>query len=344
MFLKSEKKYLILNCKKEMYSGSSILVTGAAGFIGSCFTNLISSTENYKTVVALDKLDYCSRIGNIETKEKVKFIRGDICNTDLINFILNQFEIDTVIHFAAQTHVDNSFDNSFEFTVNNVMGTHNLIDCCKKYGKVIKFVHMSTDEVYGEIALNESTGYDENRILAPSNPYAATKAGAEHIVNSYHQSYNFPVVIVRANNNYGPGQYPEKLIPKFCVYIKKEKKMTIHGKGISRRNFIHVQDTCEAIKLILEKGKLGEIYNIGSDNEYSVNEIAELMRDIMCPNKSFDQVVDYVQDRKFNDVRYFLNADKLKKLGWEGEKIPFIQGLKETIKWYEERMSEYDCI
>jgi len=324
-----------------MYSGSSILITGGAGFIGSCFTNLIASNGDYKTIIVLDKLDYCSRVKNINENQKVELICGDIGNSDLVNFILNHYKIDTVVHFAAQTHVDNSFDNSFEFTMNNVVGTHNLVNCCHKYGKVNKFVHMSTDEVYGEIALNETTGYDENRILAPSNPYAASKAGAEHIVSSYFQSYKFPAVIVRANNNYGPGQYPEKLIPKFCVHIKKGKKLPIHGKGISRRNFIHVQDTCEAIQLIMEKGIFGEIYNIASDNEYSVREISDLIRSIMCPEKSFDEVVEYVQDRKFNDVRYFLNANKLKKLGWKGEKISFADGLIETIKWYEERLDEY---
>lgn len=327
-----------------MYLGESILITGGAGFIGSNFCNFILKYENYSKIVILDKLEYCSRLENLDKNEKIKFIKGDILNEELIDFILNNYEIDTVVHFAAQTHVDNSFDNSINFTVNNIVGTHNLINRCHKYGKIKRFVHMSTDEVYGEIKLKELEGYNEKTILSPSNPYAATKAGAEHIVNSYFVSYNFPVVIVRSNNVYGPGQYPEKLIPKFCVYLQKEKKMTIHGNGINRRNFIHVRDVCEAINLILKKGKLGEIYNIGSNNEYNVLEISEMLRNIICPDKTIENVTEYVKDRNFNDIRYFLNIEKLKNIGWEGEKIPFREGILETVEWYKQRLHEYDDI
>lgn len=321
----------------------SILITGGAGFIGSQFMNLIISLNKYNNIIMLDKLDYCSRLANIES-DNYKFIKGDILNNDLVLFILNEYKITEIVHFAACTHVDNSFDNSIEFTINNVLGTHNLIDCARQYGKINRFVHMSTDEVYGEISLDADKGYDENQVLDPSNPYSASKSAAEHIVKSYFHSYKFPVIIVRANNVYGPGQYPEKLIPKFCVYLLKNKKLTIHGEGKSRRNFIHVEDLCEAIYIILEKGSVGQVYNVSSSNEYDVIEIAQQLRNIICPENKLEDIIEYVEDRKFNDIRYFLNSEKLKSLGWKGETRDFNDSLIKVVEWYRDRLDEYSQI
>ena len=321
----------------------SILITGGAGFIGSNFVNKIIEKKIYTNVIVLDKLDYCSRLQNI-IYDTFKFIKGDILNEDLILYILNEYNITDVFHFAASTHVDNSFDNSIDFTINNVLGTHKLIDACRKYSNINKFIHMSTDEVYGEININALKGYNENQILEPTNPYAATKAAAEHIVKSYFHSYKFPIIIVRANNIYGPGQYPEKLIPKFCLYLLKNKKLTIHGSGKSRRNFLHVYDLCESLYLILNKGKIGECYNISSDNEYDVLEIADKLRLLITPEKSMNDIILFVDDRKFNDTRYFLDSTKLKNLGWIENSIDFHNSLIELVNWYKERLHEYDYI
>jgi UDP-glucose 4,6-dehydratase len=299
---------------------NNIIVTGGCGFIGSNFLNYMVQKYTNINFHNIDKLDYCANINNINHEisryKNYFFYKCDINDKNFIMHILEKFNIDTIVHFAAQSHVDNSFDNSLQFTIDNVMGTHTLLDCSKKYGKIKKFIHISTDEVYGEVD-DEHSGCHEKSILNPTNPYAATKASAEMLVNSYFHSYKLPVIITRGNNVYGPNQYPEKLIPKFEKFIKEGKKMTIHGDGKTKRNFVHAHDVARAVEIILQNGIIGEIYNIGTDNEYTVLDIAKLLLKKYKPNEKLEDWVEFVQDRPFNDYRYAINSNKLKELGWK---------------------------
>lgn len=298
----------------------NILITGGCGFIASNFINYIVSKYPNTNFFNIDILYYCSNINNISVNNNnYKFFKGDINDFNFISFILSEYNIDAIIHFAAQSHVDNSFDTSLQYTKDNIMGTHTLLEASRIYNKLKRFIHISTDEVYGEVHINHS-GCIEESILNPTNPYAATKAAAEMLVNSYYHSYKLPVIITRGNNVYGPNQYPEKLIPKFVELLKNNKKMTIHGKGNSRRNFIHVYDVCLAVETILLKGKINEIYNIGTNNEYTVLEIAEKLLNILKPNEKLSDWIIYVEDRPFNDFRYAINSEKLRNLGWNETK------------------------
>jgi dTDP-glucose 4,6-dehydratase len=320
------------------YSPNNILITGGAGFIGSNFIyHILKDNVN---VVNIDCMSYCSTdmreetvnrwIKNNELKSTYKFIEQNITGINVKVFEENN--IDTVIHFAAQSHVDNSFGNSVNFTMDNVLGTHIMLECCREYGKIKRFIHISTDEVYGEVDM-DNEGCIEKSILNPTNPYAATKAAAEMIVSSYYHSFKLPVIITRGNNVYGPRQYPEKVIPAFISNLLNNQKCEIHGKGIARRNFIHVNDVCTAIETILYKGKINEIYNIGTTNEYNVMEILQKLVSVIKNDSDYLQYANFVEDRLFNDFRYCIDATKLRKLGWK-EQIPFMTGLKDTINWY----------
>jgi UDP-glucose 4,6-dehydratase len=326
-------KECILNMKKKIYRPQNVLFTGCCGFIGSNTINYLGNKYKGINFYGLDKLDYCADIKNVDLKENYKLYEGNINNSKLVMKILKEHNIDTVIHMAAQTHVDNSFGNSFEFTKDNIYGTHVLAECCKNYGKVKKFIHMSTDEVYGEVS-DSHLGCTEFSLLNPTNPYAATKASAEFILKSYNHSFKLPIIIVRCNNAYGPKQYPEKIIPKFIKLLKENKKCTIHGNGESKRCFIYVEDVARAFDKILHNGTIGEIYNIGSENEYTVMDITKiLIKKIKNIEKNIDQFVEYVEDRKFNDRRYKVSYNKLINLGWK-EETNFTNGLDKTIKWY----------
>jgi len=290
----------------------------------------------------LDKMDYCSSEKNItlEDRSKYTFYRGNINDTKLVMDIFNKHKIDTVIHFAAQSHVDNSFGNSVTFTVDNVMGTHNLLETVRAYGKIRRFIHISTDEVYGEVD-DDNLGCDEETsLLNPTNPYAATKASAEFVVRSYIHSFKLPIIITRGNNVYGPHQYPEKLIPRFALLLMNNEKCTIHGEGLSKRNFIHVNDTARAIETILLQGTVGEIYNIGTNNEYSVNQIASLLVKKLKPNDPVEKWISFTKDREFNDRRYNVKARKLLQLGWK-EETKFDAGIDATLQWYVDHQGDY---
>jgi UDP-glucose 4,6-dehydratase len=306
-----------------MFSPKNVIVTGGCGFIGSNFLNYM--VPKYTDVIFhnIDKMDYCASHDNItcNTHHNYRFYKCDINDKSFVDYILLTHSIDTIIHFAAQSHVDNSFDNSLQYTTDNILGTHTLLDCSKRYGGIKRFIHVSTDEVYGEVDLKHD-GCIEQTILNPTNPYAATKAAAEMLVNSYKHSYNMPIIITRGNNVYGPNQYPEKLIPKFIKLVKEGKKMTIHGGGATRRNFIHVFDVATAFETILQYGLVGHIYNIGTDNEYTVLDIAKLILERYKPGEQLKHWIEYVNDRPFNDFRYAINSDKLKELGWK-EQMPF---------------------
>ncbi|KAK9079910.1 hypothetical protein SSX86_001584 [Deinandra increscens subsp. villosa] len=319
-----------------MSSPKSILITGAAGFIASHVTNrLVSNYPNYK-IVALDKLSYCSSLKNLQpcfTSSNFKFVKADITSSDLINYLLDAEEIDTIMHFAAETHVDNSFGNSFEFTTNNIYGTHVLLEACKVTRRINRFIHVSTDEVYGESDLETDIGNSEASQLLPTNPYSATKAGAEMLVMAYHRSYGLPIITTRGNNVYGPNQFPEKIIPKFILLAMRGDPLPIHGDGSNVRSYLYCGDVAEAFDVVLHKGVIGHVYNIRTKNERSVMDVAA---DI-CKLFGFDveKTIRYVNDRPFNDKRYFMDDQKLKKLGWE-ERTPWEAGVRMTIAWYRE--------
>ncbi|XP_047330107.1 trifunctional UDP-glucose 4,6-dehydratase/UDP-4-keto-6-deoxy-D-glucose 3,5-epimerase/UDP-4-keto-L-rhamnose-reductase RHM1-like [Impatiens glandulifera] len=316
------------------YTPKNILITGAAGFIASHVANrLIRNYPDYKIVV-LDKLDYCSNLKNLlpsRSSTNFKFVKGDIGSADLVNYLLITESIDTIMHFAAQTHVDNSFGNSFEFTKNNIYGTHVLLEACKVTGQIRRFIHVSTDEVYGETDEDAVVGNHEASQLLPTNPYSATKAGAEMLVMAYGRSYGLPVITTRGNNVYGPKQFPEKLIPKFILLAMQGMPLPIHGDGSNVRSYLHCDDVAEAFDVVLHKGEVGHVYNIGTTKERRVIDVA---RDI-CKlfDKDPEKSIKYVENRPFNDQRYFLDDQKLKKLGWS-EKTVWEEGLKKTIEWY----------
>merc|ERR1719231_471993 len=279
-------------------------------------------------------MDYCSTVNNLnEVKDckNFKFVKGNLLSANLIKYVLETENIDTIIHAAAQTHVDNSFGNSFAFTENNVMGTHVVVETAKSCG-IRRFIHVSTDEVYGS-SYDEDPRRIETDVLEPTNPYAATKAAAENIVKSYYRSFNFPVIITRGNNVYGPHQYPEKVIPKFIRRLKKGMPCCLHGNGSNSRHFLFVTDVAEAFDTIIHKGVLGNVYNIGHHHEVTNLELTETLIKLMHPKDDVKKHMEFVPDRPFNDVRYYLNFDKLTALGWKA-KVDLEEGLERTIDWY----------
>lgn len=315
----------------------NLLVTGGCGFIGSNFVNYYFYKNPNVRIVNLDAMYYCASAENVKPEiresDRYALVQGNLCSMDLMRHILETYKIDTIIHFAAQSHVQNSFDDSLQYTNDNVLGTHTLLEATKKYGKITKFIHISTDEVYGESMLDDAEAKkNENSVLCPTNPYAATKAAAELIAKSYYFSFKMPIIITRGNNVYGPNQYPEKLIPRFIKLLKEDKKVTIQGDGTNVRAFLHVNDVCTALECVLEKGVIGEIYNIGSDDhhEYTVTEIAHKLIKEIKNTEDYDQWISYVEDRPFNDKRYYISNDKLKQLGWD-IKTDFDKGLSELL-------------
>ncbi|KAE8671047.1 Trifunctional UDP-glucose 4,6-dehydratase/UDP-4-keto-6-deoxy-D-glucose 3,5-epimerase/UDP-4-keto-L-rhamnose-reductase RHM1 [Hibiscus syriacus] len=293
------------------YTPENILITEAAGFFASHVANRL--------------------IRNYPVLSKFKFVKGDIGSPDLVNYLLVAESIDTIMHFADQAHVDNSFGNSFEFTKNNIYGTHVLLEACKVTGQIRRFIHVSTDEVYGETDEDAVVGNHEASQLLPTNPYSATKAGAEVLVMAYGRSYGLPVITTRGNNVYGPNQFPEKLIPKFILLAMRGETLPIHGDGSNVRSYLYCEDVAQAFEVILHKGEVGHVYNIGTKKERRVIDVA---KDI-CILFSMDPQtsIKLVDNRPFNDQRYFLDDQKLKVLGWS-ERTVWEEGLKKTIEWY----------
>jgi dTDP-glucose 4,6-dehydratase len=314
----------------EVYTPRNILVTGGAGFIGShVVIQLVNKYPQYK-IVNYDKLDYCSSLKNLaalDSKPNYKFVKGNILSADLVNYILKEEHIDTIVHFAAQTHVDNSFGNSFQFTESNVMGTHVLLEAAKVAG-IKRFIHVSTDEVKGE-----SLEADNDGIMEPTNPYAATKAAAELIVRSYQRSFNLPVIITRSNNVYGPHQFPEKIIPKFISLLSQGRKCFVHGNGSNKRNYIYASDVANAFDKIIHHGILGKVYSIGTDDCYSNLQVARKLLSAFGLADKESEYLEYVDDRLFNDLRYYIDTSETQKLGWK-QQVPFEEGLAKTIEWY----------
>lgn len=315
----------------------NLLITGGCGFIGSNFINWIWKTKKYN-IINFDAMYYCASETNIDQEiresENYTLVKGNLTNMDLVKEVLISHKPTHIIHFAAQSHVQNSFENSLQFTQDNILGTHTLLEACRLYGKIVRFIHVSTDEVYGESMLEEDEAHKtEHSVLCPSNPYAATKAGAELIAQSYYHSYRMPIIITRGNNVYGPNQYPEKLIPRFIKLLKEGEKVTIQGDGSCVRAFLHAEDTARAFEIILEKGSLGEIYNIGCDNgmEYSVLEVAKILIGMIKGEQvNWEDWIEYIPDRPFNDARYYISNQKLKDLGWD-IKIGFLDGLNDLL-------------
>lgn len=302
-----------------------LLVTGGCGFIGSNFINLYYADHPKVEIINIDALYYCASIENvredIRNSSRYTFVKGNICSMDLVKHILESHGVTHVIHFAAQSHVQNSFEDSLLYTKDNILGTHTLLEACREYGGVKLFIHVSTDEVYGESMLEAEQKMHEETILCPTNPYAATKAGAELIAMSYYYSFNMPIIITRGNNVYGPNQYPEKLIPRFIQLLKAEQPVTIQGDGNCTRSFLHVHDVVKAFELILDSGIVGEIYNIGGDDshEYSVMDIAQKLIGAICNTTDYSEWIEYICDRPFNDRRYYISNEKIKALGWKIE-------------------------
>jgi dTDP-glucose 4,6-dehydratase len=326
-----------------------LLVTGGCGFIGSNFINYYFKENTEATIINLDAMYYCASEMNINedvrNSDRYHLIKGNLCSYDLVFNILNIYQIDTIIHFAAQSHVQNSFEDALQYTHDNVQGTHTLLEACRKYdrkysnqansSKINRFIHISTDEVYGESMINENEEKkNENSILCPTNPYAATKAAAELIAKSYYHSFKMPIIITRGNNVYGPNQYPEKLIPRFIQQLSQNKKVTIQGDGSNVRAFLHVNDVCSALKLVLENGEIGEIYNVGSDDhhEYTVLQIAHILIQKIknIPPSQYNDWITYIDDRPFNDKRYYISNEKVKQLGWTID-MDFDKGINELI-------------
>ena len=306
-----------------------LLVTGGAGFIGSCFVrHILNKYSDYK-VINLDALTYC---GNLENLNDVKdnpnytFVKGNICDKKLVQDLIS--EVDCVINFAAESHVDNSIKNPEIFVETNVQGTLNLLQTSKELG-IERFLQVSTDEVYGTLG---KTGYFyETTPLAPNSPYSASKASADLLVRAYYETYKMPVLNTRCSNNYGPYQYPEKLIPFFISQLFKGEKVPVYGDGLNVRDWLYVYDHCEAIDVVLHKGNVGEVYNIGGHNEKTNLEITHLILKAMGKDESS---IKYVEDRLGHDRRYAIDNHKIQtKLGWQPS-LTFEEGIKLTIDWY----------
>ena len=311
-----------------------VIVTGGSGFIGSNFINLIMERFDKINLINFDAMYYCANEENVDLKWRIspryQFIKGNLCSFDLVRHVLETHSPTHIIHFAAQSHVQNSFSDALQYTQDNIVGTHTLLEATRLYGKIQKFIHVSTDEVYGQSLLDlEEKHKTEHAILCPTNPYAATKAGAELIAQSYNHSFNMPIVITRGNNVYGPNQYPEKVIPLFIQQLKDNKPITIQGNGSCVRAFLHAHDTATAFQCILEKGKVGEIYNIGCDEgmEYSILQVAKLLIEQIKNTSKYEKWITYIDDRPFNDLRYYISNHKLKNLGWRIT-MDFDKGIK----------------
>lgn len=325
----------------------TILVTGGCGFIASNFIHRLLETNKYY-VINVDKLNYCANLKNISKKynfdkheiedvnlDNYYFYKTDINNADFLLDILSRHEVDIVYHFAAQTHVDQSFGNSTQFVIDNVLGTATLLECCREYGKLEKFIHVSTDEVYGDITSEQEKIILQYGFYDPTNPYAATKAAAELIVKSYYHSYKIPTIITRSNNVYGPHQYVEKIFGKFIYNLYHNQKCPIYGNGQALRRYLYVGDACDAYLLIVEKGEIGQIYEMGSNNEFNTLDLLKSIINKVKPEdrNQLEKWFNFVEDRKFHDQRYLVNPGTLEQLGWYAH-TPFEKGLDKTVEWY----------
>jgi len=322
----------VINLKK-------CLITGGAGFIGTNFVKyMLAEHSDEFNLIVLDKLTYAGNLANLKDElDNIEFIKGDICNKELVEYIFTEFDIDYVVNFAAESHVDRSIENPQIFLETNILGTQNLMDVAKKfwqenenqYKKGVKFLQVSTDEVYG--SLGETGYFTEETLLSPNSPYSASKTSADMMVRAYNETFNFPANITRCSNNYGPYQFPEKLIPLFSTNAMEDKELPIYGDGKNVRDWLHVKDHCRAIDIVLREGEVGEVYNIGGNNEKTNLEITEAILNTLDKPKD---LIKFVKDRLGHDRRYAIDSSKMKeKLNWEPE-YTFEEGIAETIQWY----------
>jgi dTDP-glucose 4,6-dehydratase len=289
-------------------------------------------------VINFDALYYCADENNVNREiidsNNYQFIHGNLQSYDLLKYIFESNPITHIIHFAAQSHVQNSFTDSIQYSKDNVLGTHNLLEVSRLYCPTLeRFIHCSTDEVYGESMLEVDEQHKtEQSVLCPTNPYAASKAAAEMLVTSYNHSFNMPIIITRGNNVYGANQYPEKVIPRFIKQLKNGEKVTIQGDGSCVRAFLHAYDTATAFITILEKGEVGEIYNIGCDKgmEYSIMDVAKILIKRIYGTEDYSKWIKYIEDRPFNDKRYYISNKKLRHLGWDIS-ISFEEGINMLV-------------
>jgi dTDP-glucose 4,6-dehydratase len=324
----------------------TILITGAAGFIGSNFVRMLMARGERVKLIALDKLTYAGNLANIQDllqdRDRLLFIRGDICDAALVADLFDKHGIREIINFAAESHVDRSILGSGPFVQANVVGTQVLLDAAKAKG-IDRFLQVGTDEVYGSLPEDKpEIKFTEQTPLEPNSPYSASKAAADCLVRAYYHTFKMPVLTTRCSNNYGPYQFPEKLIPLFVTNLIEGKKVPLYGDGMNVRDWLYVDDHCEAIWTVLNKGTPGEVYNIGGNNEIPNRKITEtILREM---GKDWDQNVQYVKDRPGHDRRYAIDASKIKReLGWEPQ-YRFDQAIKATIEWFRENESWWRAI
>ncbi len=321
-----------------------ILITGGAGFIGSNFIYYMQEHHPDYELVCLDNLTYA---GNLKTLQKAressyfKFIKGDITDRALVEELFQTEKFDAVVNFAAESHVDRSIENPEIFVKTNVMGTQVLLDAAMKSGTA-RFHQVSTDEVYGDLPLNRpELSFTEETPIHASSPYAASKAGADLLVQAYFRTYGFPATISRCSNNYGPFQFPEKLIPLTIINALNNRKLPVYGDGLNVRDWLYVEDHCSAINLILHEGKPGEIYNIGGRNEKTNLDVVKMILDVLGKPES---LITFVADRKGHDLRYAINSDKIQReLAWR-PKTTFEDGIKQTVRWFTEHRKWWEDI
>lgn len=327
-----------------------ILITGAAGFIGSNFANFLNDLNQEVEIIILDKLTYAGNISNIKNlldKKANKFFELDICDHQALKKVIEQEKPSKVINFAAESHVDRSIFSPSAFIETNIIGTYTLLEVCKNYYEKLenneksefRFLHVSTDEVFGSLK-EKSPKFTEENQYKPNSPYAASKASSDHLCRAYYKTYDLPVLISNCSNNYGPYQYPEKLIPMCINNAVNNKRIPIYGDGLQIRDWLYVKDHCAAIKLILETGKIGQTYNVGGNNEIANIDIVTMICEILdkkIPSQvlhSYKDLIEYVDDRKGHDRRYAVDSSKImNELGWEPS-VDFKRGLEFTIDWY----------
>ncbi len=323
----------------------NILITGGAGFIGSHVVWLLVNKYPEYRIINLDKLTYAGNLNNlsdVENQTNYTFVKEDICILERMLELFDEYNVDGVIHLAAESHVDRSITDPFTFAQTNVMGTLSLLQAAKEKwagnyeGKL--FYHVSTDEVYGALAFDDTLFTEETR-YDPHSPYSASKAASDHFVRSYHDTYGLPIVISNCSNNYGPYQFPEKLIPLFIHNIRNNKPLPVYGKGENVRDWLYVEDHARAIDLIFHKGNLGDTYNIGGFNEWKNIDLIKVIiktvdKQLGNPEGTSDHLITYVTDRAGHDLRYAIDATKIKKeLGWEPS-LQFEEGIAKTVEWY----------
>ena len=312
----------------------NIIVTGGAGFIGSNFIYYMLKKHPSDRIICVDKLTYAGNLETLEAameKKNFKFIRADIADRQAVYRIFEQEKPDIVVNFAAESHVDRSIENPEIFLQTNVIGTSVLLDACRKYG-IDRYHQVSTDEVYGDLPLDRpDLFFTEETNLKTSSPYSASKAGADLLVMAYHRTYKIPTTISRCSNNYGPYHFPEKLIPLMIINALSDKKLPVYGDGKNVRDWLYVEDHCRAIDLILQKGRVGEVYNIGGHNERAnIDVVKTILKELGKP----EDLIEHVTDRKGHDRRYAIDPTKIHtELGWEPE-TKFEDGIKKTVKWY----------